>query len=357
MQALAAAAEPPVVAPATQSTLGTIQLTRDLGGTNGVEPLVIGLQGRSVSAQTPVTGNVLTWNGSAWIPQNISGLFAGGGDINTSSSSPASTSTLQYIGNLSGNSGTVTISASQLTFNSNVNTPSIGQVALSSGDAASLSISAQGTNTGDGGELILSGGVCSSSSPYLPGSTFITINSLPALQLGQVVWGQDVAAFFASGFSSTQMPLGTGNGVIYISNAGSIPTTGSPTGGAILYGTNGQLWIKQQDSTTFQIGSIPVPSTWTGVTLSALPASPTVPANGTLTYNTYATSTSNGVSALTFPQPESTAIRMDIIFVAKENATGNSAQYNYSIGFIRNGSNPPAVVGTVTNSDTRISWF
>lgn len=351
LQALAAAAEPPVIAPATQTILGTIQLTRDLGGINGASPIVIGLQGRSVSSQTPAIGNVLQWNGSAWYPQPISGLFTAGGDLG--GSSPSSTSSLQYVSNLSGSAGTVSISASTLSFSSSVSNASFNQVPLTSGDGTHLNISAQGTNTGNGGTLFLQGGGCSFASPYLPGSTVVAVNGTTKLQIGQAIHGQTVASFF-NPFLSTAMPIGTGDNVIYVGNANTAPTTGNPVGGAILYGQNGQLWIKQSDSTNFQIGSIPVPSTWTGVTLSALPASPTVPANGTLTYNTYATSTtSNGVSALIFPQPESTAIRFDMIFVAKENTTGNSAQYNYSIGFIRNGSNPPVAVGTVTNSDTR----
>lgn len=358
LEALAAAAEPPVIAPATQTTLGTVQLTRDLGGTNGVSPKVVGLQGFPVSPQTPTVSQVLTWNGSSWIPSAVTGIFSPGGDLG--GSSPASSNSLQYVASLSGSSGIVSISADELLFNSNVNFPSITQVALTSGNSTSLSIAAQGTNTGNGGTLFLQGGGSSFASPYLPGSTLININGQAALQLGQVVHGQNVAAFFAAGFTSSQMPINTGNGVIYISNAGTVPTTGSPVGGVILYGTNGQLWIKQSDATNFQIGSIPVPSTWTGVAPGSVPPSPTVPVNGTITYNTFVTSgVSTPVQALTFPMPSSTSIRLDIIFVGKEIGTGNAAQYNYSIGFIRNGVSAPAAVGAVTSSDPRsvgASW-
>jgi hypothetical protein len=53
-----------------------IELHKDLGGTLE-EPLVIGLQGRPVSTVAPAFGQVLAWNGIAWIPSTSSG--GGGG--------------------------------------------------------------------------------------------------------------------------------------------------------------------------------------------------------------------------------------------------------------------------------------
>ena len=51
--------------------------------------------------------------------------------------------------------------------------------------------------------------------------------------------------------------------------------------------------------------------------------------------------------------PVSTSVRFDTTYVGKETGTGNTAQYNYSIGFVRNGSGAPAAVGTVTSTDAR----
>jgi hypothetical protein len=349
LQALVGVVEPPVLSPATQAALGTIQLTRDLGGTNGLSPKVIGLQGFPVSSQTPVTNNVLTWNGSSWIPQVLSGSFVPGGDLG--GFSPTSSTTLQYVSSLTGNSGTVSILANNLTFSSSV-VPNVSQTSVGSGTGQSFNISAQSvTGTGTGGSLILQGGNVASG---LNGSTVININGQAAFQVGQVVSGNNVAAFFPGTLTATKLPANSGNGVIYVANATSVPTTGTPVGGAVLYATNGQLWIKQSDATNFQIGNLPDPSVWTSLPTASLPSSPTIPANGALTYNVVATSgVSVAVNAFTFIMPVSTSVRFDTTYVGKETGTGNTAQYNYSIGFVRNGSGAPAAVGTVTSTDAR----
>lgn len=70
------------------NNLQLISLNGDLGGTL-TDPLVIGLQGRPVSNSNPSTGNVLTWNGIAWIPFPSQGGGGGGfiasGDLSGSS--------------------------------------------------------------------------------------------------------------------------------------------------------------------------------------------------------------------------------------------------------------------------------
>lgn len=48
--------------------LQIIELAQDLGGTLE-QPLVIGIQGRPVSNVTPNVGDLLIWNGIAWIPK------------------------------------------------------------------------------------------------------------------------------------------------------------------------------------------------------------------------------------------------------------------------------------------------
>lgn len=58
--------------------LNTISLAQDLGGTL-TEPLVIGLQGNPITTTTPVSGDVLTWNGIAWDALPSTGGGGGGG--------------------------------------------------------------------------------------------------------------------------------------------------------------------------------------------------------------------------------------------------------------------------------------
>ncbi len=62
---------------ATSSQQGAILLTHDLGG-SASSPTVVGLQGNPVASLAPTTGQVLSWNGSAWAPATAA---AGGGTV------------------------------------------------------------------------------------------------------------------------------------------------------------------------------------------------------------------------------------------------------------------------------------
>lgn len=55
--------------------------TQDIGGTPN-SPLVIGIQGRPVSDAGPAAGQILQWNGIAWIPASSSSAIFFAGDIN-----------------------------------------------------------------------------------------------------------------------------------------------------------------------------------------------------------------------------------------------------------------------------------
>jgi len=82
---LAGVVSPPTIRQSTigtdPSNLGIITLGGDLKGngsnSTALIPLVGGLQGRPVSNTAPTSGQVLTWNGSSWIPQNSGGGIYG----------------------------------------------------------------------------------------------------------------------------------------------------------------------------------------------------------------------------------------------------------------------------------------
>lgn len=59
-------------------------------------------------------------------------------------------------------------------------------------------------------------------------------------------------AQMGSGITSTQMPINTGDGVIYIGNAQVNPTA-SPVSGTILYSSGGALFVYQSNGVNFQI--------------------------------------------------------------------------------------------------------
>jgi Repeat of unknown function (DUF5907) len=65
---------------ASSAGAGAVQLSQDLGG-SGTAPVVAGIQGNPVASTTPAVNQVLTWNGSAWVPANPSG--GGGGTVSS----------------------------------------------------------------------------------------------------------------------------------------------------------------------------------------------------------------------------------------------------------------------------------
>lgn len=90
------------VSDASSSTAGSVQLTRDLGGTAN-NPLVVGLQGRDVGNGAPADGQVLTYSAgsSQWIPATSSntvvsdatastkGIIQLAGDLTNTAAAPA----------------------------------------------------------------------------------------------------------------------------------------------------------------------------------------------------------------------------------------------------------------------------
>ena len=60
----------PTVADATTTVTGKVQLAGDLGGT-AAAPLVAKLQGVALSSILPTTGQVLKYNGTAWVPDAV----------------------------------------------------------------------------------------------------------------------------------------------------------------------------------------------------------------------------------------------------------------------------------------------
>lgn len=90
------------IVPSTTSSLGTVQLTGDLGGTGTVatSPKVSGLQGFPVSNAAPSNGNVLVFNAGSWAPGSTGG---------TPAATSSSLGTIQLAGDLAGTGGSATV--------------------------------------------------------------------------------------------------------------------------------------------------------------------------------------------------------------------------------------------------------
>ena len=316
---------------------------------------VLGIRGYPINNTPPSINNVLTWNGSAWGPASAQGVFVPSGDLTGNSTS-------QQVVNLSGNGGEVTVSATAIAFNGNVSSPIITQIPAISANGANLVLEAQGvgSGTGNGGNVYLYGGHQSTGST-LAGGVSLSIGGNPfteeagtfIIQALEVLTGKQVIAFFpndSGGLTTADMPANTGNQVVYIGDATTAPTTSSPTG-SILWSQNGTLNIMQENGIAFTIGSIPNPSIWNS---STPPGGIIAPNNGTITYNVSLQSVSTTPGSIGVTMPVSSACRMDISFVGKQTGgSANVSEYNYSMGWVRNGSGAATIVGALTNSDER----
>jgi hypothetical protein len=79
--ALTASLTIPAIPDATTISKGAVQLAGDIGGTAS-SVSVIALKGYPLASIPPsITGQVLTWNGSAWQPQAVSNAFTFAGDV------------------------------------------------------------------------------------------------------------------------------------------------------------------------------------------------------------------------------------------------------------------------------------
>lgn len=358
LEALANAAQPPVINDATTGSKGILQLAGDIAGT-AINVVVTRIQSKPISTLTPSGGDVLTWDGysNVWKPSAATNAFSAAGDL-------AGNNVLQSV-----------VSWTGIVFNA-----SVGHVIQSFGSVIDFSVNAKPlftqeidpVNSGDiitiraqsvtgvnknGGSVTVAGGAPGSGgrrggirlqfTTSVPGGYPTTslsgITSVNMLQLSEVAVGRRVLSLCnAADLSTIDMPSNTGDMVMYVRDAVSVPSTGSPSNGTIVYSSAGQLWVKEQNGNNFPVGSIPNPSIW-GTT-------------GQQTYSNrnYVTSTTAAALAFSFNLQDQTSTRADVIFVGKRQGSTDSAQFNLSVGYSRHGGGP-VIIGSVTNADPRTS--
>lgn len=168
-----------------------------------------------------------------------------------------------------GVAGTGLTMAASVTMQGSLNMPSGGTITWAStasatitttaksGNASNTTISAQGSNAanGNGGMLLLQGGAANGTG--LKGGVQLCLNGTTTIEVevAEVISGNAVVALVrGSALTSTQMPANTGNGVIYIANAGTAPTANSVSGG-ILYCEAGALKYRGTGGTTTTLGA------------------------------------------------------------------------------------------------------
>lgn len=155
-------------ADASTTVKGIVKLAGDIAGT-ATSVVVTRLQGKPISSLVPTSGDVLTWDGSTWKPQSISGTFA---NLNVSGNTILGTNS----------SNTLVVNA-QATLSNNLNVN--GNTVL--GNANTDSTSIQGILTQSGGDISLTGltntTLNSNGSLNIAGTTSTTLVSGGSLSL------------------------------------------------------------------------------------------------------------------------------------------------------------------------------
>lgn len=272
---------------ATNTTLGGIKLAGDLTGGTASVPVVSGLKGTSLSISSLTSGNFLVYNGN-WINSNISGDVSGGyastsvdkirgtlvdspllpndGEVlvwdNGNSKWISSTPTITMGGDVTGDSATSDVVAltgngskiivrDDMEFASGVNAPEITQddaPALSDGE--DMTISAQTAILGAGGDLIMTGGFGTTGR----GAAILQFSEVSVAAHTSWLSGRVLALVPEAKITSTHMPSNSGDLVIYIKDANTVPTA-SPTSGSVLYSSSGELYTRQSDGDQYALGS------------------------------------------------------------------------------------------------------
>jgi hypothetical protein len=357
LQALAVAVSPPLIQDATTVTKGIVKLAGDIAG-NASNVLVTRIQGKPISSLTPSDDDVLTWDGTAmvWRPAAATNVFNAAGDL-------AGNNVLQNVIGWTGTQYDPSVGFVVRASNS-VSNYVLSVIPLYTQDTAATThgntmtfrgqsttgVSKNGASIaiagGAPGPSGLKGGVKLQFTSTIPGgyptTSLAGIVSSNMVQLSEPAVGRRVLALcHPNDLSTIDMPANTGDMVMYVRDASTLPSTGNPSNGTIVYSSGGQLWIKQQDGNNFSVGSIPNPSVWG--------------TSGQQTYTSRNYSTSSiGAPALAFSfnLPDQTATRVDVIFIGKQVGGNNSGQFNLSMGYVRHLTSP-AAVGSITNADPR----
>jgi len=316
---------------------GLIKLLGDLGG-SALAPTVTRIQGKLINTELPADGDVLTWDSTAstWGPAEPTTFSAGIDLIGTNS--------VQEVIQITGLGGTVGVLAHTVHFNTDNNIQFTHEDHVTDHGHDMLLIAQTSTFLNkDGGDVVISGG-----SPGIGGklggvTLCMDSGAIAMIDAREVAAGRRVIGLFnGSEISSTQMPSDTGDMVMFIKNAATEPTSGSPVGGAILYSSIGQLRIKESNGSDFNIGSSPNPTVWGS--------------SGQFTYQfrIKVQSTSTFViTALTYPISDNSTVRVNAVFVGKKVGSADASHYDVVMGYYRSGG-APVDVGAVVVNDTRI---
>lgn len=328
----------PNVPDATTTNKGIIQLSGDLSGT-ATNITVNSIQNVPIQPIIPsAVGQVLTWDGIGWYPDNPSNVFNAGGDLGGNNFT-------QTVEGITGDgSSIVTIDANTFNFTEST-TPVFSQDDNTTATGSDFKITAQNSTVfgGSGGNVTVSGGSSGGGAGLNGGVLLYTNdNNSPLVQLVELSGNRRVVSLAHDSIVDIiDMPANTGDRVIYIADAAAAPSLGAnPSGGSILYSSGGKLYVKQSDGDNFALGSIPNPSIWGG--------------GNRYVYSYRATSSTTNATpatALSFVMPNFTIVKADVLVVGKRTNPGSNDAYqtNMSRGFTINNTGGVVTALSATN--------
>lgn len=352
---------PPVVPDATASVKGIIKLSGDIGGTaNSVT--VTRIQNKPVSSLAPAVNDLLSWDGTSWTPGSNATLNNLGATTSTIGTLVCGTGTIININSLTANltninaAGTLTFTTFGTMVFANTNaTRIISCEDATTGDGQDFQIIGQGTSDvlGAGGNVRIDAG--STTGGPFGGSVIIQGGNGVLLGGAELKLGDGTAMLHAThvdtspitrrvlglvsntSVDNTQMPLGTGDMVMFLANANVNPSsTASPVGGSIIYSSGGQVHIRQSNNLDITLG----PETWGRVAAAT---------SGKMeTYSVIQTSTDfNRVTLTTFAVPNHTVIYVEAYIVGKVDGSAVSYSTKLSGSYVNEGGT--AVEATFTD--------
>lgn len=253
VSALSGIISAPVVPDATSSVKGILKLAGDLGGIAD-SVTVTGIRNHPINISSPSNNDVLTWNGSVWTNLPIN-TFTPGGDL-------GGTYLSQTVEQISGNAGNVLINVENFVIDAAMTGLNISFNSTSSSSGSDIEIYAQSSTYPDpsakGGNLYFGSG---SSTSYNSGSVSLLLGSsvthpfsFIGLELAEIGSGRRILSLLNRNPITTEMPAGTGDGVMFIRNAQTSPSTGNPVNGAILYADSGTLKVRESSGNDFTLG-------------------------------------------------------------------------------------------------------
>ena len=351
---------------ATLSQKGIIRLSGDISDSNSTatDVRVSGLRGRPISTTPPQVSQVLTWNGTSWLP-TFPIVFSANGDLRGDNDN-------QYVYQITGDTEDVNLFPSKVNIKAQLlkfdgrNYDRIitqddgyyGPLAPNIIIQAQSAYSSSSSPNINGGYIDIRGG--SRKGTGQPGGVLISVdgrdNKSIMLEAVKFSNGIKFISLFGAANKATEVnvPVTSGDMFVHINEASAYPNA-APLTGSFLFSKNGRLWIKEGTNSdnmlgpgiSFPIGELPEIIMWGNNNY------------GTKSYKFSGISDAlipEKIGSIDFSQMNNSSIKVDAVCTAIDTDVNSifSYQVNMSMGYVVDSSGQlNAISGTITYADER----